>query len=91
MARLKYQKKKREIGSWVIGYWMPKDYFKKTMLGLAENRFKKSTRLKRAEQIGSKIINKETIFEALDNTDFLLVKKRDPSPGLSKISTRKFD
>jgi DNA modification methylase len=65
---------KKEIGSWVIGYWMPKDYFENNAWTCFENRFKKIYKAKKEQDKLGQNHQEGKSFEALDKTDFLLVK-----------------
>jgi len=65
---------KKEIGSWVIGYWMPNDYFENNAWTCFENRFKKIYKAKKEQSKLGQNYQQGSNFEALDNTDFLLVK-----------------
>lgn len=44
------QSEKKEIGSWVIGYWMPKDFFENNAWTCFENRFKKILKAKKEQE-----------------------------------------
>jgi DNA modification methylase len=65
---------KKEIGSWVIGYWMPNDYFENNAWTCFENRFKKIFKAKKEQSKLGQNYRQGNNFEALDKTDFLLVK-----------------
>ena len=65
---------KKEIGSWVIGYWMPNDYFENNAWTCFENRFKKIFKAKKEQSKLGQNYRQGDHFEALDKTDFILVK-----------------
>src|SRR5690554_468961 len=65
---------KKEIGSWVIGYWMPKDYFENNAWTCFENRFKKIYKAKKEQGKLGQNYQEGKSFDSLDKTDFLLVK-----------------
>ncbi len=67
---------KKEIGSWVIGYWMPKDYFENNAWTCFENRFKKIFKAKKEqEKLGQAFLEAEDFNCLSKNSDFLLVKQ----------------
>lgn len=65
---------KKEIGSWVIGYWMPKDYFENNAWTCFENRFKKIYKAKKEQGKLGHNYQEGKSFDSLYKTDFLLVK-----------------
>ena len=70
------QPKKKEIGSWVIGYWMPKDYSENNAWTCFENRFKKILKAKKEqEKLGQVFIEADDFNCLNNNSDFLLVKQ----------------
>lgn len=75
---------KAEVGSWVIGYWMPKEFFENNVWTTFDTRVKKVLKAKKEQ---NKIIKKHKqakTFEALQNgSDYLLVNK--PSQNYLKL------
>lgn len=70
------QSEKKEIGSWVIGYWMPKDYSENNAWTCFENRFKKILKAKKEqEKLGQAFLEAEDYNCLNNNSDFLLVKQ----------------
>ncbi|MGM0582046.1 MAG: DNA methyltransferase [Bacteroidota bacterium] len=70
------QSEKKEIGSWVIGYWMPKDYSENNAWTCFENRFKKILKAKKEqEKLGQAFLEAEDFNCLNNNSDFLLVKQ----------------
>ena len=67
---------KKEVGSWVIGYWTPKDFFENNAWTCFENRFKKILKAKKEQEKLGQCFNEVSDFDALNsNGDFLLVNK----------------
>ena len=66
---------KKEIGSWVIGYWMPKDFFENNAWTCFENRFKKIFKAKKDQEKTGQIFEPASSFDSLDHSDFLLMKQ----------------
>lgn len=67
---------KKEIGSWVIGYWTPKDYFENNAWTSFENRFKKLLKAKREQYSKLKAFKPASSFEELTSVaDYLIVNK----------------
>jgi len=87
--------KKKEVGSWVIGYWMPKDFFENNSWTCFENRFKKILKAKKEQEKLEQNFCEAENFDALNhNKDFLLVKqpaqdylKRFPENSIDYILT----
>lgn len=70
------QNEKKEIGSWVIGYWMPKDFFENNAWTCFENRFKKILKAKKEqEKLNQDYIIAEDFDSLKYDHDFLLVKQ----------------
>lgn len=67
---------KKEVGSWVIGYWMPSDFFENNAWTCFENRFKKIYKAKKAQEKTGQRFNLAKDFRSLnENADCLLVKQ----------------
>lgn len=67
---------KKEIGSWVIGYWMPKDFFENNAWTCFENRFKKILKAKKEQEKLDQNYSIAEDFDSLERADdFLLIKK----------------
>ncbi len=70
------QSKKKEVGSWVIGYWMPKDFFENNAWTCFENRFKKILKAKREqEKLKQNYIIADDFSSLRQSDNFLLVKQ----------------
>ncbi len=67
---------KKEVGSWVIGYWMPSDFFENNAWTCFENRFKKIYKAKKAQEKTGQRFNLAKDFRSLiDSADYLLAKQ----------------
>ncbi|NEP41235.1 MAG: hypothetical protein F6K35_19200, partial [Okeania sp. SIO2H7] len=74
--RNKTKQKKKEVGSWVIGYWMPKNFFENNAWTCFETRVKKVIKAKREQNKIAKDYQKVTSFEDLQKGgDYLLVNQ----------------
>ena len=82
---------KKEIGSWVIGYWQPKEYFENNVWTCFETRFKKILKAKKEQYPTYKNYNKAENFTQLKNaSDYLLINK--PSQHyLKEVETNSID
>lgn len=74
---------KKEIGSWVIGYWTPNDFFENNVWTCFKNRFEKIFKAKKDQSKLGRNYRQGNNFEDLDKTDFLLVK----SPSQDYLKT----
>lgn len=65
---------KKEVGSWVIGYWVPKENFEINVWNCFENKFKKILKVKK-EQENAKydIFESSNFLELKGNSNLLLV------------------
>ena len=65
---------KKEIGSWVIGYWQPKEFFENNVWTCFETRFKKLLKAKKQQyNIPIKYAKSNNFNELIDSKDYLLV------------------
>jgi len=64
---------KREVGSWVIGYWQPKDFFENNVWFCFENRYKKLLKAKK-EQFKTKktYVGSDQLKNVFTDVDFVL-------------------
>jgi len=68
--------RKKEVGSWVIGYWIPKENFEINVWNCFENRYKRIIRAKRTQENAHYSIQEAEIFEELlDSKNLLLVNE----------------
>jgi 16S rRNA G966 N2-methylase RsmD len=63
---------KKEIGSWVIGYWIPKQNFEVNIWNCFKNRYNRILKAKKAQFSTSFNLNQVTKFSKLKNNDLLL-------------------
>lgn len=67
---------KKEIGSWVIGYWTPNDFFENNVWTCFETRFKKILKAKKEHYVLLQNFHAAYVYTDLNsNADFLIVNK----------------
>jgi DNA modification methylase len=67
---------KKEIGSWVIGYWQPKEFFENNVWTCFETRFKKILKAKKDQYSLSNLHISSESFEELEKVgNYLLVNQ----------------
>ena len=75
--RGKYNKKsrkpKKEVGSWVIGYWIPKENFEINVWNCFENRYRRIIKAKKIQESTPYTIKEAETFEELGSQNVLLV------------------
>lgn len=75
--RGKYNKKlrtpKKEVGSWVIGYWIPKENFEINVWNCFENRYRRIIKAKKIQEITPYTVKEAGTFEELGSQNLLLV------------------
>jgi len=65
---------RKEVGSWVIGYWLPKENFEINVWNCFENRYRKILKAKRGLEYKKYLINEANNFkELLDIKNLLLI------------------
>ena len=75
---------KKEIGSWVIGYWQPKEFFENNVWTCFETRFKKILKAKKDQYSLSNLhISSESFDELKKSGNYLLVNQ--PSQKYLKL------
>lgn len=75
---------KKEIGSWVIGYWQPKEFFENNVWTCFETRFKKILKAKKDQYSLSTLhISSESFDELKKSGNYLLVNQ--PSQKYLKL------
>jgi DNA modification methylase len=82
---------KKEIGSWVIGYWQPKEFFENNVWTCFETRFKKLIKAKRDQfNISFRYTSSKNFKELSDCGNYLIVNQ--PSQKyLSEIPDNSID
>ena len=82
---------KKEVGSWVIGYWMPKENFEINVWNCFENRYKKILKAKKGLECKEYPINEANNFgEVLDSKNLLLLNAPSQN-ALKKIPDNSVD
>lgn len=67
---------KKEIGSWIIGYWQPKEFFENNAWTCFETRFKKILKAKKEQySIPSKYLFSKSFEELKKSGDYFLVNE----------------
>jgi DNA modification methylase len=86
------ENEKKEVGSWVIGYWMPKENFEINVWNCFENKFSKIIKAKKAQEKTPYSVREAECFEELVNSDFNLMLFNQPSQtGLKNIPDNSVD
>ena len=82
---------KKEVGSWVIGYWLPKENFEINAWNCFENRYKKILKAKKGLECKEYLINEANNFgEVLDSKNLLLLNAPSQN-ALKKIPDNSVD
>lgn len=66
---------KKEVGSWVIGYWMPTEFFENNAWTCFENRFRKIVKAKKAQESTGNDYVRGMTMNCLSDANYLLVNK----------------
>jgi len=83
---------KKEVGSWVIGYWIPKEHFEINVWNCFENRYKKIINAKKQQYKMDYDVIKTNSFEELINTEKNLLLINEPAQkALKKIPDNSID
>lgn len=82
---------RKEVGSWVIGYWLPKENFEINVWNCFENRYKKILKAKRVLEYKKYIINEANDFEELLDTKNLLLINAPSQKVLKEIPNNSVD
>ncbi|PIR61304.1 MAG: hypothetical protein COU68_00090, partial [Candidatus Pacebacteria bacterium CG10_big_fil_rev_8_21_14_0_10_45_6] len=76
--------KMKEVGSWVIGYWVPKENFEINVWNCFENKFKKILKAKREQENAQYDIIEANNFAELENTNKNLLLVNESSVNFLK-------
>lgn len=88
----KSQIERKEVGSWVIGYWRPKEYFEINAWNCFENKFRKVLRAKKAQQESGHRPREASQFQDLVSTDANTILFNLPAQlGLKRIPDNSVD
>ncbi|MDW8403591.1 DNA methyltransferase [Chloroflexus sp.] len=83
---------KAEVGSWVIGYWVPKEHFEIHVWRCFENRFKKILKGKREVNLVIPNVAKELLsFEDLEKSQNGYLVRKGTATDLSFIQSNSID
>lgn len=82
---------KKEVGSWIIGYWVPKENFEINVWNCFENKYKKILKAKRAIEYQRYSINEAISFEELLDSKNLLLINEPSQKALKKIPDNSVD
>jgi len=83
--------KKKEVGSWVIGYWLPKENFEINAWNCFENRYKKILKAKKGLECKEYSINEANNFEEVLDSKNLLLLNAPSQNALKKIPDNSVD
>lgn len=86
----KIKLKKRKIGSWIIGYWVPNEHFEINVWNNFVHRYKRILEAKTNQQVNFKDPKFVNEFKKLKNGDVLLINK-SAILGLKKIPKNSID
>lgn len=82
---------RKEVGSWVIGYWVPKEHFEINVWNCFENRYRKIIKAKRGLEYKKYLINEATNFEELLELKNLLLITEPAQKALKEIPDNSID
>ncbi len=83
---------RKEVGSWVIGYWTPKEYFEINVWNCFENRFRKILKAKQSQERASYSVNKTNNLTELIFGDCNLALFQEPTQKvLNRIPDNSID
>jgi len=75
---------KKEVGSWVIGYWIPKEHFEINVWNCFENRYKKILKAKKIQNKMNYIVREGSKIEDLLFSDYNLLLFKKPAQDVLK-------
>ena len=75
---------KKEVGSWVIGYWVPKEHFEINVWNSFENRYKKILKAKKIQNKMNYIVREGSRIEDLLFSDYNLLLFKKPAQDVLK-------
>jgi len=83
--------RKREVGSWVIGYWIPDENFEINVWNCFENRCRRIMRAKKKQEKACYSIKKAEIFKELLGSRNLLLLNEPAQKALGRIPDDSID
>ena len=75
---------KKEVGSWVIGYWIPKEHFEINVWNCFENRYKKILKAKKIQNKMNYIVREGSKIEDVLFSDYNLLLFKKPVQDVLK-------
>jgi len=75
---------KKEVGSWVIGYWIPKEHFEINVWNCFENRYKKILKAKKIQSKMNYVVREGSKIEDLLYSDKNLLLFKKPAQDVLK-------
>jgi len=82
---------RKEVGSWVIGYWVPKENFEINVWNCFENRYRRILKAKRGLEYKKYSINEATNFEELLDLKNLLLINEPAQKALKELPDNSID
>ena len=82
---------KKEVGSWVIGYWVPKENFEINAWNCFENRYRRILKAKKGLEYKKYPINEASEFEELLDSRNVLLLNAPSQNALKKIPDNSVD
>ena len=82
---------RKEVGSWVIGYWIPKENFEINAWNCFENRFKRILKAKKEQEGNGYLLAEAKSFDDLQDENNLLLMTESAISGLKKIPNDSVD
>ncbi len=83
--------RKKEVGSWVIGYWIPKENFEINVWNCFENRYKRIMKAKRTQENAYYSIREAETFEELLGSQNVLFVNEPAQKILKEIPDNSVD
>jgi len=83
--------KRKEVGSWVIGYWVPKENFEINVWNCFENRYRKILKAKKGVEYKKYSINEAANFEELLDLKNLLLINEPAQKALKEMPGNSID
>ena len=85
------ENERKEVGSWVIGYWMPKEHFEINAWNCFENKYRKILKAKKEQENAKYSINEARNFEELLESKNLLLVNEPAQKALKDIPDNSVD
>jgi len=82
---------RKEVGSWVIGYWVPKENFEINVWNCFKNRYRKVLKAKKELEHKKYSINEATNFEELLDSKNLLLINEPAQKALKELPDNSID